>query len=189
MTVSSQVIPAATTSAPGAPAPGPGPSAPLGLFDRLAPRLHQYGLGALRAGLGGVFVWFGVLKVIGLSPAAALVVAVVPFPAGSWFVPALGWGEVALGLWLVSGRARAVALPVLAAHLCGTFAVLVLTPSVAFAHANPLLLTLVGEFVVKNVVLLAGVVVVTTRPGRPTRPVRPTRPGRPAAPRELPERS
>ncbi|MBX9422107.1 MULTISPECIES: hypothetical protein [Streptomyces] len=57
---------------------------------------------------------------------------------------------------------------------------LVLTPSVAFAHANPLLLTLVGEFVVKNVVLLAGVVVVTTVPARPTRE---------DAPQGLPERS
>lgn len=165
MTVSSQVIPAATTPAPGTSAPPPSTSPTLpGRFDRLAPRLHRYGLGMLRAGLGGVFVWFGILKVIGLSPAAALVVGVLPFPAGGWFVPALGWAEVALGLWLMSGRARALALPVLTAHLCGTFAVLVLTPSVAFAHSNPLLLTLVGEFVVKNVVLLAGVVVVTTHP-------------------------
>ncbi|MFH9727539.1 hypothetical protein ACH4M4_31905 [Streptomyces sp. NPDC017254] len=167
MTVSSQVISTAPTPAPGASAPQDSPaSGLLGLFDRLAPRLHQYGLGMLRAGLGGVFVWFGVLKVIGLSPAAALVVDVLPFPAGDWFVPALGWAEVALGLWLMSGRARAVALPVLTAHLCGTFAVLVLTPSVAFTHSNPLLLTMVGEFVVKNVVLLAGVVVVTTHPRR-----------------------
>ncbi|MEU0405461.1 hypothetical protein ABZ318_35705 [Streptomyces sp. NPDC006197] len=158
MTVSSELTPPVT--APGAPPPR------AGAFDRLAPRLHRYGLGMLRAGLGGVFVWFGVLKVAGLSPAAALVVAVLPFPAGSWFVPALGWAEVALGLWLMSGRARAAALPVLTAHLCGTFAVLVLTPSVAFAHSNPLLLTLVGEFVVKNVVLLAGAVVVLTRPRR-----------------------
>ncbi|MFE2561885.1 hypothetical protein ACFXGT_38945 [Streptomyces sp. NPDC059352] len=144
--------------------PDSAPPTPTGLFDRLAPQLHRYGLTTLRAGLGGVFVWFGVLKVIGYSPAAALVVAVLPFPAGDWFVPTLGWGEVALGVWLMSGRARAVALPVLVAHLCGTFAVLVLTPGVAFVHANPLLLTLVGEFVVKNVVLLAGAVVVTTHP-------------------------
>ncbi|MFB7593090.1 hypothetical protein [Streptomyces sp. NPDC056169] len=184
MTVSPQVTPSATpvstspSAPPSAPRSAPSPaassaaapaasSAPLSLldrFDRIAPRLHAHGLTMLRAGLGGVFVWFGVLKVIGSSPAAALVVAVLPFPAGDWFVPALGWGEVALGLWLVSGRAQAAALPVLTAHLCGTFAVLVLTPGAAFAHANPLLLTLVGEFVVKNVVLLAGVVVVTTRP-------------------------
>ncbi|MFE5944357.1 hypothetical protein [Streptomyces sp. NPDC056480] len=166
MTLSSQVIPAATPSAPGTATPPAGSPAPLGRFDRLAPRLHRYGLAMLGAGLGGVFVWFGILKVIGLSPAAALVVDVLPFPAGGWFVPALGWAEVALGLWLMSGRVRALALPVLTAHLCGTFAVLVLTPAVAFAHSNPLLLTLVGEFVVKNVVLLAGVVVVTTRPHR-----------------------
>ncbi|MDX2564779.1 hypothetical protein PV371_34710 [Streptomyces sp. TX20-6-3] len=165
MTVSSQVIPAPTAPAPGAATPPPaGSLAPLGRFDRLAPRLHRYGLVMLRAGLGVVFVWFGVLKVIGLSPAAALVVDVLPFTAGDWFVPALGWAEVALGLWLTSGRTRALAMPVLTAHLCGTFAVLVLTPSVAFSHSNPLLLTLVGEFVVKNVVLLAGVVVVTTHP-------------------------
>ncbi|MBD0709487.1 hypothetical protein BU197_14180 [Streptomyces sp. CBMA291] len=118
----------------------------------------------LKFGLGGVFVWFGVLKVIGQSPAAELVVSVLPFPAGGWFVPALGWFEVILGLWLVSGRLRALAMPLFTAHLCGTFAVLVLTPSAAFDHSNPLLLTLVGEFVVKNVVLLAGAVVVTTRP-------------------------
>ncbi|MET9675200.1 hypothetical protein ABZY68_19195 [Streptomyces sp. NPDC006482] len=155
MTVSSEMKPPTTA---------PAPPVPLGRFDRLAPRLHHHGLTMLRAGLGGVFVWFGVLKVIGYSPAATLVVAVLPFPAGDWFVPALGWGEVALGGWLLSGRGRAAALPVLVAHLCGTFAVLVLTPGVAFAHANPLLLTLVGEFVVKNVVLLAGAVVVTTRP-------------------------
>ncbi|MEU3481491.1 DoxX family protein [Streptomyces sp. NPDC033754] len=184
MTVSPQVTPPATpvpTSPATHPSPSPAaspasttataspPSVPTSLgdrFERIAPRLHAHGLTMLRAGLGGVFVWFGVLKVIGYSPAAALVVAVLPFPAGEWFVPALGWGEVALGLWLVSGLLRAVALPVLVAHLCGTFAVLVLTPGVAFAHANPLLLTLVGEFVVKNVVLLAGAVVVTTRPRR-----------------------
>ncbi|CCA59292.1 MULTISPECIES: hypothetical protein [Streptomyces] len=164
MTVSSQVIPATPTATAAPAAPLSAPQAPLGRFDRLAPRLHRHGLVMLRAGLGGVFVWFGVLKVIGLSPAAALVVDVLPFPVGGWFVPALGWTEVALGLWLVSGRARALALPVLTGHLCGTFSVLVLTPSAAFAHSNPLLLTLVGEFVVKNVVLLAGVVVVTTHP-------------------------
>ncbi|MFI8519422.1 hypothetical protein ACIGEZ_16530 [Streptomyces sp. NPDC085481] len=155
MSVSSQLRPPRAT--PSAPPPG-------SRFDRLAPRLHRYGLGLLRGGLGGVFVWFGILKAIGLSPAAQLVVDVMPFDTGGWFVPALGWAEIALGAWLVSGRAQGVLLPVLGGHLLGTFAVLLLTPQVAFDHSNPLLLTMVGEFVVKNVVLLAGAVVVTTRP-------------------------
>ncbi|MFD0372214.1 hypothetical protein [Streptomyces sp. NPDC059071] len=157
MTVSSQLRPTRTTPRPAAPRQD-------GLFDRLAPRLHHYGLVLLRGGLGGVFVWFGVLKVIGLSPAARLVVDVIPFETGGWFVPALGWAEVTLGVWLLTGRAQAALLPVLGGHLLGTFAVLLLTPHVAFEHANPVLLTLVGEFVVKNVVLLAAAIVLTTRP-------------------------
>lgn len=161
MSVSSQIRPQTSSSSSAAPAAAPPLTA---FFDRLAPRLHRYGLMLLRVGLGGVFVWFGVLKVIGQSPAAQLVVDVIPFDTGSWFVPALGWAEVALGVWLLSARAQQLLLPVLAGHLLGTFLVLLLTPQVAFDHANPLLLTMIGEFVVKNVVLLAGAVVVTTRP-------------------------
>ncbi|MEU8618638.1 DUF417 family protein [Streptomyces sp. NPDC048623] len=161
MSVSSQLrTPTRTTSSPAAPSL---PGLP-GLFSRLAPRLHGYGFVLLRVGLGVVFVWFGVLKVAGLSPAAELVVDVIPFDTGTWFVPALGWAEIALGLWLLTARAPWALLPLLAAHLLGTFSVLLLTPHAAFEHGNPLLLTLIGEFVVKNVVLLAGAVVVATRP-------------------------
>ncbi|MEU8763328.1 hypothetical protein [Streptomyces sp. NPDC048659] len=159
MTVSSQLTP--STRRPASP---PAVAAPGSLFARLAPRLHRFGLGLLRAGLGGVFVWFGVLKAIGLSPAAALVAGVMPFDTGGWFVPALGWAEIVLGVWLLTGRAGALLLPVLGGHLLGTFAVLFVTPELAFDHANPVLLTLVGEFVVKNVVLFAAAVVLTTRP-------------------------
>jgi hypothetical protein len=55
--------------------------------------------------------------------------------------------------------------------MAGTFLVLVTLPAVAFQQANPLLLTAVGEFVVKNVVLLsAGLVVASgVRPLRARR--------------------
>ncbi|MGW4162387.1 hypothetical protein [Streptomyces sp. NPDC004788] len=162
MTVSSPLRPSRTPVPP-----APRPAVGAGLFDRLAPRLHRCGLLGLRWGLGGVFVWFGVLKVIGRSPAAQLVVDVIPFDTGGWFVPALGWIEVVFGVWLISARARAALFPLLAGHLLGTFSVLVLTPHAAFDHADPLLLTMIGEFVVKNLVLLAAAVVVTTQP-RPT---------------------
>ncbi|MFI1812519.1 hypothetical protein ACH414_19545 [Streptomyces sp. NPDC020422] len=159
MTVSSQLTPSTRES--GRPTP---PAPRLDRFDRLAPHLHRFGLVLLRGGLGGVFVWFGVLKAIGLSPAARLVVDVMPFDTGGWFVPLLGWAEIALGVWLVTGRAQALLLPLLGGHLLGTFAVLLVTPGLAFDHANPLLLTMVGEFVVKNVVLFAAAVVLTTHP-------------------------
>ena len=47
-------------------------------------------------------------------------------------------------------------------HLTGTFLVLVTQPDLAFQNGNPLLLTMIGEFVVKNIVLMtAGLVLAT----------------------------
>lgn len=47
-------------------------------------------------------------------------------------------------------------LAVLVGHLTGTFLVLVTQPGVAFQDGNPQLLATEGEFVVKNLVLIAG---------------------------------
>ena len=52
---------------------------------------------------------------------------------------------------------------VLVAHLCGTFLVLVMQPELAFQNGNPLLLTTIGEFVIKNVVLISAALVLAAR--------------------------
>jgi uncharacterized membrane protein YkgB len=114
----------------------------------------------LRISLGIVFVWFGALKVAGLSAVGGLVAATVPFLDSAWFVPVLGVVEIAIGVAFATGRLLRVVLPVFAAHMAGTFLVLISLPDVSFEGANPLVLTAVGEFVVKNLVLLsAGLVV------------------------------
>jgi putative oxidoreductase len=69
----------------------------------------------------------------------------------------VGGFEVALGAGLLAGRRMAVFLSASALHLSGTFLVLLLRPDVAFVDGNPLLLTVEGEYVVKNLVLLAAV--------------------------------
>jgi putative oxidoreductase len=124
--------------------------------------LHQRGIALLRWALGGVYIWFGVLKLMGRSPAADLVLGTIPFRTGSWVVPVLGGLEVVLGLWVLTGLGMRWALPVLVGHLLATFGVLVVTPDVAFQGRDPLMLTMAGEFVVKNLILLAAVIVVTT---------------------------
>jgi putative oxidoreductase len=114
----------------------------------------------LRISLGIVFVWFGALKVAGVSAVGGLVAATVPFADSEWFVPALGVVEILTGMAFATGRLLRVVLPVFAAHMAGTFLVLIVLPDVAFQGGNPLVLTAVGEFVVKNLVLLsAGLVV------------------------------
>lgn len=114
----------------------------------------------LRGSLGVVFVWFGALKVAGVTPVAELVARTVPWLEPGTFVLVLGVVELVLGVALVVGRRlRWVALLVVL-HLCGTFLTLVVQPGVAFQTGNPLLLTMTGEFVVKNLVLITAALAV-----------------------------
>jgi uncharacterized membrane protein YphA (DoxX/SURF4 family) len=115
--------------------------------------------------LGVVFIWFGALKVANATPVGDLVASTVPFLPKDVFVPALGLFEVLLGLGLLLGRRLEIVALLMVAHLCGTFLVLVTQPGIAFQHGNPVMLTMTGEFVVKNVVLItAGLVLATVRP-------------------------
>lgn len=125
-------------------------------FDRAAARwLERHALAVVRASLGVVFVWFGALKLAGLSPVADLVARMSPGLAPQDFLVLLGAWEVVVGLGLLAGIAVRTVLLLLWLQLAGTFLVLVLRPEVAFQGGNPLLLTVEGEFVVKNLVLIA----------------------------------
>jgi uncharacterized membrane protein YkgB len=125
--------------------------------------LRRWSVPALRASLGIVFVWFGALKVFNVTPVTDLVADTVYWVDPDWFVPVLGIAETAIGLGLLFGVFLRVVLGSMIAQLLGTFLVLVIQPDVAFQDGNLLLLTVEGEFVVKNLVLLtAGMVVGAT---------------------------
>jgi len=125
--------------------------------------VQPYSLLLLRLSLGLVFVWFGALKVANATPVGALVAGTVPWVDAGWFVPVLGGVEVLLGLALLVGRWLTLVAVVLVGHLCGTFLVLLMQPEVAFQGGNPLLLTTIGEFVVKNVVLISAGLVLASK--------------------------
>lgn len=134
---------------------------------RVLDALRRISLPGLRLSLGVIFVWFGALKVVGTSPATELVAATVYLVDPSWFVPLLGAVEVLIGVGLIVNRALRLVLPVFAGLLAGTLLVLVLLPQVAFQDGNPLLLTVEGGYVVKNIVLLAAGLVVASSLSRP----------------------
>jgi uncharacterized membrane protein YkgB len=133
------------------------------LDERLRPFLDRVGVPLLRVSLGVVFVWFGLLKVFQESPVADLVAKTIYWFDPNLVVPALGVFEVFVGACLVAGRLMRVALPLLVLQMAGTFLVLVLLPEVAFRDGNPLLLTVEGEFVIKNLVLLSAALVIGSR--------------------------
>ena len=128
--------------------------------------LRPVSLPVLRILLGVLFVWFGGLKVLGVSPVEALVAGTLPFADPTVLVPVLGGAEIALGAALVTGVLLRLVLPALVAHLAGTFLTFVMLPDLMFTGANPLLLTADGEFVMKNLVLISATVVLLTHPGR-----------------------
>lgn len=158
-------------SAPPTAAAMPGSSAPnpwlfraiLSSEARLARTTSRFSLPLLRVAMGVVFIWFGALKVAGTTPVADLVAGTVPWLDRTWFVPALGAAEVLMGIALLIGRFLPLVCAVLAAHLCGTFLVLVMLPELAFQGGNPFLLTTIGEFVVKNLVLISAALVLASR--------------------------
>ena len=150
--------------------------------------LGKIALPLLRISLGIVFVWFGALKVFDVSPVSDLVARTVYWVDGSWFVPVLGGVEMIIGLGLLSGWGLRVILPLFVAQMAGTFLVMILRPEVAFQDGNPLLLTVEGEFVIKNLVLLSAGLVVgsTVRRLRPWNEVTKTRPDESAGPKAPP---
>jgi putative oxidoreductase len=126
--------------------------------ERLNDVLRTIVLLLLRGSLGVTFVWFGALKLAGEPTLpASLIAAITPFVDPDLSVPIVGIFEIALGAGLLIGRAMPVFLGAAALHLSGTFLVLLLRPDVAFVEGNPLLLSVEGEYVVKNLVLLAAV--------------------------------
>jgi putative oxidoreductase len=129
------------------------------LDQRQTDLLRPLVIPALRILLGAVFIWFGALKVANVSPVGGLVAGTLPWAPPHLIVPLLGCVEVVLGLALVTGVMLRLVLPALAAHLAGTFLTFVMLPQLMFRHDDPLLLTADGEFVMKNLVLISGTLV------------------------------
>ena len=157
-TMERPIIPAPRTETdpiPTSPAPEPHPSRLPGaaLVDRAVEINARYAATALRLALALVFVWFGALKLAGVSPVEKLLADTLPFIDPGISVPALGAVEVALGLALVIGRFPRIVLLVLAGHLAGTFLTFVTASELMWGDGF-LTLTADGEFVVKNVVLI-----------------------------------
>ena len=117
----------------------------------------------LRLSLAAVFFWFGVLKLGAASPAATLIKSSFPFLAESPYMELLGLAEMLLAVGLVIERLTKPAIILMTLHLLCTLGVALISPQVIFTSGFPML-TLEGEFVMKNLVLIAaGGAIATSR--------------------------
>jgi hypothetical protein len=116
---------------------------------------------AISISLAIVFYWFGIQKFFpGVSPAEGIAASTIDLVPGELLRPRVGvfllacW-EIALGVAiLIFPRSRLILFSA-AAHLCLTFVPFLIFPDQTFGSATGSL-TLLGQYLVKNLVLLAG---------------------------------
>ena len=145
-------------------------------FDRLdrkiSAHMQQWGDPALRISLAIIFVWFGILKPLGLSPAAPLVRATtawMPFFDPDQWLAIIGWWEVAIGLTFLFRATTRIAIALLAMQMIGTFLPLVLLPAVTFQAGHiPYAPTVEGQYIIKNLLIISAALVLggTVREGQ-----------------------
>jgi uncharacterized membrane protein YphA (DoxX/SURF4 family) len=138
-------------------------------LDRAITRwMARYGLIVLRLGLGIVFFWFGALKLVpGLSPAEELVRNTTYFVDPDLFLPLLAIWEMVIGLGLIFGKFMRITLLLLFLQMAGTALPLVILPEAVWT-TFPYGLTLEGQYIIKNLVLIGAALVLgaTVRGGR-----------------------
>jgi uncharacterized membrane protein YkgB len=113
----------------------------------------------MRIALAIVYIWFGALKIIGLSPAGDLVEETVFWFKPDIFIPVLGIGELVIGLGLLVKRFVPFTIILLLLHMVATIFPLFLLTEACF-DAFPYRPTLVGQYIIKNLVLVAGALVI-----------------------------
>lgn len=127
-------------------------------FDRADLRISQgmdrYCQPLMRYSIALIFIWFGLLKPLGMSPEEELIKRTVYWVSPQVFLPILGWWEVSVGLCLLYRPLIRIALLLLLLQLPGTMLPLVLLPEICFTRP-PFGLSLEGQYIVKNLFLVS----------------------------------
>lgn len=131
---------------------------------RIAESMNKIGLPALRISLGIIFIWFGILKTIGLSPAEGLVLSTVNwmpiFSAETWLI-IIGWWEVIIGICFLFKPTLRIAIGLLAMQMAGTLLPLFILTEVTFqSGAFPYAPTMEGQYIIKNLLIISAAIVI-----------------------------
>ena len=136
---------------------------PLDLLEdidrRVAAVMRRWGVPALRFSLGVIFIWFGILKPLGISAAAPLVLRTVswmPLLSPEGWLMVIGWWEVAIGAFFLFQPTLRIAIALLALQMAGTLMPLVLLPEVTWQPGRiPFGPTMEGQYIIKNLLIIS----------------------------------
>lgn len=141
-------------------------------FDRvdtiIVKWMARHGLTLLRISVGIVFLWFGALKLIpGASPAESLIRQSLLFLPMELFLPVLAIWEMIIGLGFITGKFMRLTILLMFFQMIGAASPIVLNPAAVFVKF-PFVLTLEGQYIIKNAVLVSAAFVIgaTVRGGQ-----------------------
>ncbi len=119
-----------------------------------AKKAHPY---FARAALFVVYFWFGILKILDTSPANPLVMQLqektLPFLTFQQFIIFFSLFEMLIGVLFLFSKFDRLTILLFALHMVTTFMPLVFLPQVAWQGF--LVPTLEGQYMIKNLVLIA----------------------------------
>ncbi|OGI63328.1 hypothetical protein A2818_01280 [Candidatus Nomurabacteria bacterium RIFCSPHIGHO2_01_FULL_40_12] len=123
---------------------------------------HRISLPIARFGLFVVFFYFGLLKVIGLSPASGLVQQLfeqtISFISFNSFIVLFGLFECLIGIFFIIPGFERVVIPMLFLHMMMTFMPLFVLPEMTWSRF--LVPTLEGQYIIKNLVIIAAAIAI-----------------------------
>jgi uncharacterized membrane protein YkgB len=124
-------------------------------YFQISKKMEKYSVDLMRYALAIVYIWFGTLKLVGMSPAGELVEQTVFWFKPEIFIPALGLVEVLIGIGFIFKKLIPVTIIILLLHMVATFFPLFILPKICF-DSFPYCPTLVGQYIIKNLVLISG---------------------------------
>lgn len=132
------------------------------LDSRFIKIMKRASIPSIRLSFGVIFIWFGILKPLHLSPAEGLLKATVvwlPFGSADNWLIIIGWWEVVIGICFLFEKTTRLAIILLLTQMIGTFMPLVFLPEVTFQAHNVLLPTLEGQYIIKNLIIISAALV------------------------------
>lgn len=143
------------------------------LDKKISALMDKYCQALMRTSLALIFIWFGLLKPLGMSPEEELIKNTVYFFPPGIVLFVLGCWEVIIGIGLLYKPLLRVALLLLLIELPGTFLPLVVLPDVCF-NSIPFGLSLEGQYIVKNLFLIGAAFVIGSKVNQHPAPLQTT---------------
>ena len=110
-----------------------------------------------------IFFWFGFLKILDLSPAQQLVKDTVfwmPLLSAENWTYIIGLWEILIAVCFLFKKTTIIAMILLFIQMSGTFLPLIILPEVTFQDSNPLIPTLEGQYIIKNIIIITAALII-----------------------------